>query len=348
MHVDKRYYNKDRLFSYNAYLNFSISMRGLGKTTCAKMYCADDFLKTGKRFVWVRRYSTELHGDKKTGVEGCVKDFFKKIEKYYPKHKFTTRRNTAYIDGKVAGYFVALSTSQSVKSVDFPNVNKIIFDEFIIKKNKALSYLTDEVQLFLDLISTIERPILDENGKEVTDMKVWLLANAITFANDYFFFFNIKPFKSAYYHDKKRSIVVEQCENNLYVELVKKTRFGQLVKGTKYSDYAIDNQYLLDDDSFIKKKSNKAIFILNIRYEGHEWGVYADNEYVYVTWKTDKSRPFYVFTKQDHTLDSFLIKSARGTSFEILIRNYQMGLVYCENIMIKNKFIDFMKLFIIK
>ena len=348
MHIDKRYYNKDSLFSYDAYLNFSISMRGLGKTTCAKMWCVDDFLKRGYRFVWVRRYGTELLGDKKTQTEGCVKDFFKKIEQFYPKHKFSTRGTRAYIDGKDAGCFISLSTSQSMKSVDFPNVNKLIFDEFIIKPNKSLTYLSDEVTTFLDLISTVERPILDENGKEKCKFKIWLMSNAITFANDYFYFFNVKPFRSRFYHDKKRNIVVEQCENELYVESVKNTRFGKLVSGTKYSDYAIDNEYLLDTDAFIKKKSNKAIFIFNVRYDGHEWGIYADDEFVYVTWNVDRSRPFYTFTKKDHTLDSLLIKSARGTKFEVLVRNYQLGLVYCENIMIKNKFIDFMKMFIVK
>lgn len=348
MHVDNRYYNKDRLFSYNAYLMFSISERGLGKTCSATAWCIDDFLKNGKRFVWVRRYATELQGDRKTKVVGCVKTFFDKVRSWYPNVKLETRGSKAYINGKDAGDFVALSTSQYMKSVNFPNVNKIIFDEFLITKSKSLTYLTDEVHIFLDLISSIERPMLDENGKEVNKMRIWLLSNAITFANDYFFFFNIKPFRSRFYKDKERNIVVEQCYNQTYRELVKKTRFGQLVSGTKYSDYAIDNEYLMDDDSFIRKKSSYSIFILNIRYEGHEWGVYADNEFVYVTWNVDKSRPFYAFTKKDHKLDSLLVKSARGTSFEILIRNYQLGLVYCENIMIKNKFLDFMKLFIVK
>ena len=348
MHVDKRYYNKDRLFSYNAYLNFSISMRGLGKTLSAQMWCVDDFLKNGKRFVWVRRYATELQGDRKTKVVGCVATFFDKIRQWYPNVKLETRGSKAYINGKDAGDFVALSTSQYMKSVNFPNVNKIVFDEFIINKSKSLTYLTDEVHIFLDLISSVERPMIDENGKDRNKMKIWLLSNAITFANDYFFFFNIKPFRSTYYVDRKRSIVVEQCDNDLYVESVKQTNFGKLVQGTKYSDYAIDNEYLLDDDSFIGKKSKDSVFIMNIRYDGHEWGVYADKYYVYVTWNIDKSRPFYVFTKKDHTLDSLLIKTARGTAFEVLIRNYQLGLVYCENVMIKNKFIDFMKLFIVK
>ena len=348
MHVDKRYYIKDGLFSYNAFLMFSISERGLGKTFSAKCWVVDDFIKTGRRFAWVRRYNSELSGDKKSKIEGCVKTFFTKIKSYYPEHKFEIKGSHAYIDDKDAGVFIALSTSQNMKSVDFPDIDKIVFDEFIIKKNKALTYLNDEVQLFLDLISTIFRPITDENGIEKLNGRVWLLANAITFANDYFFFWNIKPFHNRFYHDKKRGIVVEQCENKAYREAVRQTRFGKLIQGTKYEKYAIDNEYLMDSDDFTGKKSPEAYFMFNIRYDGHEWGLYADNHFIYVTWGVDKNRTFYAFTNKDHTLNSILIKSSRGTIFDRLVINYQAGLVRCENIMIKNKFIDFMKLFIVR
>lgn len=348
MNVDNFHYNKDSLFSYNEFLNFSISERGLGKTTCAKFWCIDDFIKTGHRFVWVRRYNSELAGDPKQKIEGCVKTFFDKISKYYPKHTFSVKGNHAYIDEKDAGVFVALSMSQSMKSVDFPNVNKIIFDEFIIKVTKATGYLKDEVTLFLDLISTVLRPVTDENGKEVMKGKVWLLSNAITFANEYFFYFNIKPFSKRFYHDKKRGIVVEQCENLRYRESVKKTAFGKLISGTAYERFAVDNEYMLDSNDFIGKKSSNADFIFNVRYEGHEWGIYADSNFVYVTFNIDRERPFYVFSKKDHTLDSLLIKSISGTRFEQLVRNYQLGFIRFESIMIKNKFIDFMKLFIVK
>ena len=343
MHVDKRYYNKDRLFSYNAFLNFSISERGLGKTTSAKMWCVDDFKANGKRFVWIRRYNSELVGDRKTKTEGCIKDFFKKIQQYYPNDKLETRGNRAYINGKDAGVFVPLSLSQSMKSVDFPDVNKIIFDEFIIQKNKALTYLNNEVVLFLDFLSTVFRPM---EGQE--KQTVWLMANAITFANDYFFYFNIKPFRQKYYHDKKRGIVVEQCKNEAYREAVRQTSFGKLIAGTKYETYAIDNEYLLDSKDFIGKKSPVAQFQFNVAYDGQKWGVYADLYNVYITWRTEPTQPFYTFTNKDHTLNTILLKTAKDTKFEMVIKSYQLGLVKCENIMIKNKFVDFMKLFVVK
>lgn len=347
MNVDPRYYNKDRLFSYREYLNFSVSERGLGKTTSAKMWCVDDFLKTGRRFVWVRRYQTELTGDKKAKVEGCIKTFFDKIRKFYPNVKLETKGSRAFIDGKDAGVFVALSGSQKMKGTDFPDVNKIVFDEFIIVKTKGLTYLENELTVFLDLVSTVFRPS-EKTEEEIKNQKIWLLANSITFANDYFFYFNIKPFRGMYYHDKERGIVVEQCKNEVYRESVRKSKFGKLVKNTPYEKYAIDNEYLLDNDNFIGKKSPIAEFQFNVRYDGQEWGIYADPYLVYITFKIDRKQPFYTFTNKDHSLNTILLKNARDTKFEMVIKSYQLGLVLCENIMIKNKFIDFMKLFIVK
>lgn len=349
MNNDVRFYTKDKLFSYRAFLNISLGARGTGKTTCAKFWCIDDFIRHKKRFVWLRRYNTELFGDKKKGIEGCVKGFTTKIQKFYKDVKFETKGNTLYINGDDAGCFVALSTSTAMKSVDFENVNKIIFDEFLIMDGSKYCYLNNEITLFLDLISTVFRPIADLDGKEQYRTRVWLLSNAITFGNDYFFYFNIRPFPiNSIYYDKKRGIAVEQYENKIHENAVKQTMFGKLITGTEYEAYAIENKYLLDNNDFIGKKSRNAYLIFNIRYEGREWGIYSDENYVYVTTGVDKNRPFFTFTKADHSIDSVLVKSCRGTRFEILIKNYQLGLVKFENTSIKRKFIDFMSLFIVK
>lgn len=347
MNNDGIHYTKDALFSYKAFLNFSISERGLGKTTCAKFWCIDDFLKTGNTFTWVRRYGTELFGDKKKGIEGCVPTFFDKMREFYPNHKLEIKGGRAIINGKIAGRFVSLATSDSIKSNDFPNCNKIIFDEFIIVEGTKHTYLRNECRVFLDLVSTVLRPFTDENGVEQLKGRVWLLANAITFANDYFFYFNIHPFHGKrFYHDKERGIVVEQCENKAYRERVRQSAFGKLIKGTTYESYAIDNNYLLDNKDFIAKRSKQSQIVFNIRYENQEWGVYADKKCVYISNSVDRDRGFYTFTKADHSIDSVMIKSVRGTRFEILIRAFQVGQVKCENIMIKKKFIDFIALFL--
>ena len=50
MNNDPRYYNRDKLFAYREFLNFSISERGLGKTTNGKFWVVDHFKKTGGDF----------------------------------------------------------------------------------------------------------------------------------------------------------------------------------------------------------------------------------------------------------------------------------------------------------
>ena len=102
------YYDYDKISSYNATFNMIITNRGFGKTYGAKKRAINKFLKKGEQFIYVRRYKSEL---KK------VKDkFFEKIKKEFEGHKFEIKGFTAYIDDKVAGYLIPLSTSLSEKS----------------------------------------------------------------------------------------------------------------------------------------------------------------------------------------------------------------------------------------
>lgn len=115
-------------------MNFIIGHRGVGKSYGFKKWCLDDFIKNGKQFMWVRRYKTELKKIK----DGKNTIFYDDIRHLYPNHKIDIKGNdnggSFIIDGKVAGYYLALSVSTSYKSVPFPNVDKLVFDEFLIDK----------------------------------------------------------------------------------------------------------------------------------------------------------------------------------------------------------------------
>ena len=49
-----------RVLTYNAILNIVIGERGVGKSYSSKKYVIKHFLKTRKKFVYLRRYKTEL------------------------------------------------------------------------------------------------------------------------------------------------------------------------------------------------------------------------------------------------------------------------------------------------
>ena len=132
------YYDYDKISSYNATINMIITNRGFGKTYGAKKRAINKFLKKGEQFIYLRRYKSEL---KK------VKDkYFEKVKQEFPGHEFEIKGFTAYIDGKVAGYLIPLSTSLSEKSNEYPYVTTIIFDEFLID-NCYIRYLDNEVEV---------------------------------------------------------------------------------------------------------------------------------------------------------------------------------------------------------
>ena len=78
-----------------------------------------------------------------------------------------------------------------------------VFDEFIETK-KGRNYLQNEVEMFLDLIETVNRLRIDR-----PEVRVYLLANKVTFVNPYFTYFNIKPFTGRFKKYKNGLIVVE-------------------------------------------------------------------------------------------------------------------------------------------
>ena len=54
------YTDISNVLTYNAILNFIIGERGVGKSYSSKKYVINHFLKTNKKFVYLRRYKTEL------------------------------------------------------------------------------------------------------------------------------------------------------------------------------------------------------------------------------------------------------------------------------------------------
>ena len=174
------FYSYNRIRSYNAIWNFIISNRGGGKTYGSKEMCIKNFIKKGEQWIYVRRYKTEL---KKRAL------FFDDIKHKFPNHELTVQGNTMLCDGKVMGFFLALSVSQQEKSTSYPNVTSIIFDEFIIDKSH-IRYLTNEVEVALDLYETVNRT---RTGREKTRM--YFLGNNISIVNPYFIFFDCIPKK---------------------------------------------------------------------------------------------------------------------------------------------------------
>ena len=230
------------------------------------------------------------------------------------------------------GYALKLSTAQDLKSSNFNNVKTIIFDEFIIEEGQKKYYLKNEVFTFLNLLETIGR---------MRDIRVFLLANSVTITNPYFLYFDLKlPYNSDIVTYKNGLILVQYMKNEEYKEEKKKSKFGQLISGTSFEKYAIDNQFIMDNTNFIEKKQGTSKFSFAFIYQGFTYGVWIDYKLgkIFISHDYDKNSPFlFSCSLDDHTDNTMFLKTARRYNcWKRLIENFELGNVRFENQQIKN------------
>ena len=257
------YYNYNNLLSRNGTFNFVVGGRGLGKTYGAKQWAINDWLKSGNEFIYLRRYKSELVS-KST--------FFADIIGQYPGLETRINGNVAEarLDGeekwRTMGYFVALSTALTQKSIAYPNVTKIIYDEFIIQKG-AIHYLPDETVAFQEFYSTVDR------WKDKT--RVLFLANAISIYNPYFISWGIEPNGKEWYSKRDNFIVCHFPDGATFASAVYKTRFGAFIKDSEYADYAVGSEFKDANSLLIKGKNESATYFCRIE-TSMEFNVWVD------------------------------------------------------------------------
>jgi hypothetical protein len=236
--------------------------------------------------------------------------------------------------------------------VAYPDVNKIIFDEFILDKG-YYHYLTDEVNNFLELYETISRMRIDvETMEEVNPVRVFFLSNAITVSNPYFLYFNMKinPHKRFQHFGSSKDMLVELVANKEFIELKKQTRFGKIIDGTAYGNYAIENNFLRDDKTFIEKKTATSRHYFTFRYYARDYHIWIDTTEgkYFVSKDSDPSRQsLYCLTQSDHSPNTMLTKGKKDWRIKEFIDNYQLGNVYFEDINLKNVFFEIIRLFLL-
>ena len=343
---DKIYYDYQRVLSYNALMTYIIGERGVGKSYGAKEFVADRFINKGKQFVYLRRYKTEL---KEAMMKKGHPIFFEQIiynedgtkNKKYENHKLTNKNDTMYIDDKLCGFAIPLSIANILKSSTYNNVDTIIFDEFIIDKG-CYHYLQNEVEQLLDVIETVGR---------LRDIRIIFLGNAISITNPYFTYFNLSlPYNSDIVVSKKDNkgnplIIVNYIKNLKYREVKKQSRFGQLIDGTEYGKYAIDNEFLRDSKSFIRKKSKTSKFYFILVINSKHYGVWCDYKdgLMFISNDYDPNCPvIFSINPDDHNENTLLIRCRTSPFFKSIIEHFRLARLCFENQQIKNNVMQYL------
>lgn len=258
------YYNYNRILSCNSAYNFVVGGRGLGKTYGAKTQVVRNYLRRSEQFIYLRRYKDELKAARNT--------FFADFAHEFPGHVFRLNGSEAQIAvaGKdkpkweTMGYFIALSTAQQQKSVAFPRVTRIIFDEFIIEKGNV-HYIPGEVNAFNNFYNTVDR------YKDKT--RVFFLANSVIINNPYFLGFNIKPpapGEDDIVRLRDGFIAAHFPTAEAFQSKVYQTRFGKFIQGTEYAEYAVGNNFADNHDNLLDEKTSDARYLYTLELGGTE------------------------------------------------------------------------------
>jgi len=337
------FWNLNLTLTHNALFNLIVGNRGGGKSFGAKRRGIDNFINKGEQFGYVRRYKDDLTLP--------MQQYFEDIKEFYPDYEFKTegtkfyirkkcKEKTKWTDKDIAGYGFVLSTANNKKSIAYPKITILIYDEFLLEEGFQ-RYLPNEVLKFLNLYETIARP-----GTGHPPVIAFLLANAITITNPYFLYWKLKmPSKQdkngkyIWKHPTK-PILVEDVKNAEFIDKKRNTPFGKLVEGTEYADYSIENKFLLDDETFIEKKGKNAKYLFTFIYKENKYGVWLDG-YEGKMWVSEDVDPSYLctyaLTLKDHKPNTMLLKNRRRAgNFYLFVENYKMGNVYFESMNIKN------------
>lgn len=317
------WYDVGQTLSYNCLFNFIIGNRGCGKTYGLKKRAIKIFLEKGQQFIYLRRYKEE--------IDETAESYFNDIilNNEFPDVSIVYKNGEYYVNDQLAGYAMALTKAKSYKSISYPLVYLIIFDEFLIENNGYTRYLKNEVKQFLSLYMSIDR---------YRGCTAFFLANSTSMINPYFMFWKLTlPYGSNIC--RKGDVLLQLVQDEEFIKERKQTRFGRLIAGTDFEEYAIENKFVEETNVFIQRKTEKARFLFTMVYQGVSYGVWVDYDAgkMFVSENVDPSCGIvYSLTVTDHKPNTMLLNQiGKSVFFKQFIDNYKLGNVYFENQRIK-------------
>lgn len=325
---DNIHFNPNEILSHNLALNFIVASRGYGKTYGSKKFVMNRFIKKGEQFIYLKRHKNDLDQ---------MDTFFDKLQKEFPDNQFTVKGKTFFCDGNICGYAIPLSSWQKKKSIEFPDVTTLIYDEFI--KEKDLShYLPNEVESFLNFVDTVFR--------DREDFRVFLLGNAVTLANPYFMYFKLYPKKDQELY-KKGEYLVNIPRAERFKEYRKQTRVGRITKGTNYEQYALYNEWKDDEEAFIEKRTPQSKYVCTFEVDKQILGLWFDKNknLLYLSNKSNKSHPIYIVTKKENYKEGRVLVSNYKQHFHTgkVGRAFLKGQLMFDNIYVRESGYELLK-----
>lgn len=219
MSKDIKWYRLDNILKYEAQYYIIFGERSNGKSFAVDEYIIDKYFKEGKQFAFVKRFEDDVKAKYMSQIfDKKLLDYIEKEYGHYVKFYqgkwlvYPVESDGKLSDCKVFGFAFSLNSVNRTKTTQYPEVDTILFEEFM---SIDCTYLNDELNLFLNLVSTIVR--------YRHNVKIFMLANAISKYSPYSQALNLRLHRikkgeiiTRTYTDKqgfKTKFVIERSEN---------------------------------------------------------------------------------------------------------------------------------------
>lgn len=276
---DIKWYSLENILKHDVQYYVIFGERSNGKSYAVDKYIIDDYFKNGNQFAFVKRFEDDIKAKYMREVFNPFDEYLE--EKYNKKIKFYQGQWLVYDkekDGKLAdcevmGYAFSLNNVNRTKATTYPKVENVLYEEFM---SIDCTYLPDELNLFLNLVSTIVR--------QRHTPKIFMLANAISKYSPYSKALGIKL------HRLKKGEIIERVFTN-------NEGFR-----TKFAIERTENVNVFDN----KDNTNKIVYnifgnsgvgkmITSGEFETHAHNIRIDN----ITFPENRRKGDIVFTKED-------------------------------------------------
>lgn len=270
------FYSLDRILETKSVYNMIIGERSNGKTYAVLKHGIEQYFKTGGEIAVVRRWQEDIRGNRASAVFSALieNNEIEKISKgeytgitYYARKYYLCNYDKdgkpVYNDSDIIGHTFALSDTEHNKSISYPKITTILFDEFLTRG----VYLNDEFILFMNTISTIVR--------QRTNVTIFMLGNTV---NKYCPYFNEMGLKHIQKMKQGSIDVYTYGDSNLQVAV----EYTASASATKKSNFyfAFDNPKLnmITDGAWeldiyphlpVKYKPKDILLTYFIKFDGH-------------------------------------------------------------------------------
>lgn len=220
--MKQKFYSLKNILSKEASYNVIFGERSNGKTTAVLEYAIKKYVEDGEQMAYIRRWREDFTGKRGEQLFASIveRGQISKMTKgkwsgvyYFGSRWFLCRyddKGKRETDETPFAFGFAISAQEHDKSVGFPNVTTICFDEFLTRT----AYLPDEFVLFMNTLSTIIR--------RRTNVKVFMLGNTVNRYCPYFKemgLSHVKEMKAGAidvyrYGDSKLTVAVEYTAPN--------------------------------------------------------------------------------------------------------------------------------------